>query len=132
MNRREVIICVMGVLLLSTLAIGLYTNHANRERINELESQLSVLRAQEKRSAVDRRVSKQMEQIAYGQQALSEERSQEAIHQSEIAKKMTILSEAERKKAIEAQGTAEKAAAEAMAAYQMEEQQRVLPSGRQP
>ena len=124
MNRQEVIICVMGVLLLSTMAIGLYTNHANRERINELESQLNVLRAQEKRSAVDRRVSKQMEQIAYGQQALSEERSQEAIHQSEIAKKMTILSEAERKKAIEAQGTAEKAAAEAMAAYQMEEQQR--------
>ena len=124
MNRQEVIICVMGVLLLSTMAIGLYTNHANRERINELESQLNVLRAQEKRSEVDRRVSKQMEQIAYGQQALSEERSQEAIHQSEIAKKMTILSEAERKKAIEAQGTAEKAAAEAMAAYQMEEQQR--------
>ena len=71
MNRQEVIICVMGVLLLSTMAIGLYTNHANRERINELESQLNVLRAQEKRSAVDRRVSKQMEQIAYGQQALS-------------------------------------------------------------
>ena len=124
MNRQEVIIGVMGVLLLLSVAIGLYTNLANRERINELESQLSVLRAQEQRSVVDRRVSKQMEQIAYGQQALSEERSQEAIHQSEIAQKMTILSEAERKKAIEAQGIAERAATEAMAAYQMEEQQR--------
>ena len=124
MNRQEVIIGVMGILLLSSVAIGLYTNLANRERINELESQLSVLRAQEQRSAVDRRVSKQMEEIAYGQQALSEERSQEAIHQSEIAQKMTILSEAERKKAIEAQGIAERAATEAMAAYQMEEQQR--------
>ena len=124
MNRKEVIIGVMGVLLLSSVAIGLYTNHANRVRINELESQLNVLRAQEQRSAVDRRVSQQMEEIAYGQQTLAEERSQEAIHQSEIAQRMTILSEAERKKAIEAQGIAERAATEAMAAYQMEEQQR--------
>ena len=120
MNREKVIIGVLGVLLLTSMAIGLYTNHVNRERINELESQLSVLRVQEQRSAVDRRVSKQMEEIAYGQQALSEERSKEAIHQSEIAQKMTILSEAERKKAIEAQGIAERAATEAMAAYQME------------
>ena len=124
MNRQEVIIGGMGALLLTSMAIGLYSNHANRKRINELESQLTVLRAQEQRSAVDRRVSKQMEEIAYGQQALSEERSQEAIHQSEIAHKMTILSEAERKKALVSQGIAERAAAEAMAAYQMAERQR--------
>ena len=124
MNRQEVIIGGMGAILLTSMAIGLYSNHANRKRINELESQLTVLRAQEQRSAVDRRVSKQMEEIAYGQQALSEERSQEAIHQSEIAHKMTILSEAERKKALVSQGIAERAAAEAMAAYQMAERQR--------
>ena len=65
-----------------------------------------------------------MEEIAYGQQALSEERSQEAIRQSEIAQRMTLLSEAERKKAIEAQGIAELSATEAMDAYQMAERQR--------
>lgn len=124
MNRQEVIIVVLGVLLLSSVAIGFYLHYDDRKHINELESQLSVLRAQEQRSAVNRRVSKQMEEIAYGQQTLSEERSREAIHQSEIAKKMTILSEAERQKAIEAQGIAERAANEAMAAYQLEERQR--------
>jgi len=124
MNRQKVIIAVLGVLLLSSVVIGLYSHYGDRERISELESQLSVLREQEQRSAVDRRVSKQMEEIAYGQQILSEERSQEAIRQSEIAKKMTLLSEAERQNAIKAQGIAEKSAAEAMTAYQMAERQR--------
>ena len=100
--------------------------HQNdHERISELELQLSTLREQEKQSAVDRRVSKQMEEIAYGQQALSEERSKEAIRQSEIAQEMTLRSETERKKAIEAQGIAEESAQEAMNAYQMAERQRM-------
>ena len=99
-------------------------HQSDGKRISELESQLNVLREQEQRSAVDRRVSKQMEEIAYGQQTLSEERSREAIHQSEIAKKMTILSEAERQKAIKAQGIAEQSATEALTAYQMAERQR--------
>ena len=124
MNKQKVIIGVLGGLLLSSVAIGLYLHFDDRERISELESQLSVLREQEQRSAVDRRVSKQMEEIAYGQQILSEERSQEAIRQSEIAKEMTLLSEAERQNAIEAQGIAERSAAEAMTAYQMAEHQR--------
>ena len=125
MNRQGVIIGVMGVLLLSSVAVGLYLHRDDQKRISELESQLSVLRKQEKQSAVDRRVSKQMEEIAYGQQTLSEERSQEAIRQSEIAQKMTLLSEAERQKAIESQGIAESAANEALEAYQMAERQRL-------
>ena len=124
MNKQTVIIGVLGGLLLSSVALGLFSYRSDQKRISELESQLSFLREQEQRSAVDRRVSKQMEEIAYGQQTLSEERSQEAIRQSEIAKKMTLLSEAERKKAIEAQGVAEKSAAEALTAYQMAERQR--------
>ena len=124
MKNEKVIIVVLGVLLLLSVVTGVYWHHGDRERIGELESLLSVLREQEQRSAVDRRVSKQMEEIAYGQQTLSEERSQEAIHQSEIAQRMTILSEAERQKAMKAQGIAEMAATEAMAAYQMAERQR--------
>ena len=115
----------MGVLLLSSVGVGLYMHQNAGERISELESQLGVLRKQEKQSIVDRRVSKQMEEIAYGQQTLSEERSQEAIRQSEIAQEMTLRSEAERKRAIEAQGIAEESAQEAMNAYQMAERQRV-------
>ena len=125
MNRSAIITGCLGVLLLSSVAAGLYIHYNDDERISELESQLSVLREQEKQSAVDRRVSKQMEEIAYGQQTLSEERSQEAIRQSEIAQEMTIRSETERKKALEAQGIAEESAQEAMNAYQMAERQRV-------
>ena len=124
MDKQKIIIGVLGFLLLSSMAIGFYSHHVDQKHIGELKSQLSILRQQEQRSAVDRRVSKQMEEIAYGQQALSEERSQEAIRQSEIAQKMTLLSEAERKKAIEAQGIAENSATEALTAYQMAEHQR--------
>ena len=124
MRNYQVIIGILGGLLLSSVVIGIYLHLGDQKSISELESQLSMLRQQEQRSEVDRRVSKQMEEIAYGQQALSEERSQEAIRQSEIAKRMTLLSEAERKKAIEAQAIAEKSAAEAMNAYQMADRQR--------
>lgn len=113
------------MLLLSSVAAALYMRQRHGERINELETQLNVLREQAKQSAIDRRVSKQMEEIAFGQQALSEERSQEAIRQSEIAQEMTLRSEEERKKALEAQGIAELSANEAMNAYQMVERQRM-------
>ena len=104
----------------------LYIRHIDGVRIGELESQIGELREQEKQSDVDRRVSKQMEEIAYGQQMLSEERSNEAIRQSEIAQEMTLRSEAERQKAIVAQGIAETSAQEAKNAYQIAEHQRVV------
>jgi hypothetical protein len=116
----------MGVLLLASVAAGVYTHHVDDQSIRELETQIGELREQEKQSAVDRRVSKQMEEIAYGQQILSEERSSEAIRQSEIAQEMTLRSEAERQKAIVAQGIAEKSAQEAKDAYQMAEHQRIV------
>ena len=115
----------MGVLLLLLVAVTLYMRHGNDERISELETEIDALRKHEKQSEVDRRVSQQMEEIAYGQQVLSEERSKEAIRQSEIAQEMTLRSESERKKAIEAQGIAEESAQEARNAYQMAEHQRV-------
>lgn len=124
MRRSNIITGLLGVLLLLAVAAALYTHRSDQRRISELESQISALRQQEQRSAVDRRVSKQMEEIAYGQQALSEERSQEAIRQSEIAQRMTLLSEAERKKALQAQSVAERSATEAMNAKRVAEQQR--------
>ena len=114
----------MGALLTGTVAAGLYMRHGDSERIKELESQLVTLRKQEEKSVVDRRVSRQMEEIAYGQQALSEERSREAIRQSEIAQEMTRRSETERHRAIEAQAAAEASAKEAVASYQLAERQR--------
>ena len=126
MKRHNIIIGCMGVLLLLSVAAGFYIRHIDGERIGELESQIDELRVREKQSDIDRRVSKQMEEIAYGQQMLSEERSNEAIRQSEIAQEMTRRSEAERQKAIVAQGIAETSAQEAKNAYQIAEHQRVV------
>ena len=116
----------MAALLTGSVAAGLYMWHGDSERIKELESQLGTLRKQEEQSAVDRRMSQQLEEIAYGQQALSEERSREAIRQSEIAQRMTLRSEAERQNALRAQAAAEASAEEAKASYQLAEHQRQL------
>ena len=126
MKRHNLIIGCLGVLLLLSVAAVFYIRHIDGERIGELESQIGELREQEKQSDIDRRVSRQMEEIAYGQQQLSEERSNEAIRQSEIAQEMTLRSEAERQKAIVAQGIAETSAQEAKNAYQIAEHQRVV------
>ena len=125
MNRGKVIIGCMGVLLMGTVAAGLLMQRDGQERIKALESELSVLRKQEEQSLVDRRVSQQLEKIAYGQEERAEERSREAIRQSEIAQEMTLRSEAERKRALQAQAAAEVSAEEARRSYQLAEHQRM-------
>ena len=126
LKRHKIIIWSMGLLLFLSVVTMLYIRHVDIERIDELTSQIDELRNHEKQSDIDRRVSKQMEEIAYGQQLLSEERRNEAIRQSEIAQEMTLRSETERQKAIVAQGIAETSAREAKKAYQIAERQRVI------
>ena len=114
----------MGILLVSSVAAGVYVHHSDGERIRKLESLIGQLQAREQQSAMDRKVSKQLEEIANGQQALSEERSREAIRQSEIAQAATQRSETERHNALRAQAAAEQSAQEAISSYQMAERQR--------
>ena len=108
--RDKIIIASLVALQAAVVTVGLYTRRSDAGRISELETQVDELQQKEKLSAIDRSISKQMEEIAYGQQALSEERSREAIRQSEIAQEMTLRSEAERKKALAAQSEAEQSA----------------------
>ncbi len=124
MNKSNVVISsVAGALLLAVGAL-LYQHHSDSGRISELERELVELKKKEKQSAVDRSVSHQMEEIAYGQQMLSEERSREAIRQSEIAQAATKRSEAERSRALQAQSQAEMSAQDALEAFQIAERQR--------
>ena len=124
--KKSVIIGCIGAVLLLGLAMVAYDMHrGDGERINELETEIRALREREKQSEIVRGVSEQMEEIAYGQQTLSEERSREAIRQSEIAQAATLRSEAERRIAIQAQAAAEISAGEAKASYQMAEQRRL-------
>ena len=110
--------------MLACVAWFIHTRDGDKDRIHELEAQVTALKQQGLSSELDRSVSEQMEIIAHGQQALSEERSQEAIRQSAIAQAATIRSEAERQNAMKAQAAAETSAAEALASYQMAERQR--------
>ena len=124
--KKNLIIGCLFVLLLSGIAVAAYNMHLHDgERISELEIELSAMREREKQSEIVRGISEQMEEIAYGQQALSEERSEEAIRQFERAQAATLRSEAERQKALHAQAAAEASAEEALASYQIAEEQRV-------
>ena len=123
MKKNIIIGCLVGLLLALGVAF-FHSRHGDNERINELEAQVVALQRQGENSELDRSVSEQMEFIAHGQQALSEERSQEAIRQSEIAQAATLRSEAERQNALKAQAVAETSAEEALASYQMAEQLR--------
>ena len=89
-GKKNIVIGCAGALLL--LAAGLLYNQLRdyKEHIGELERELAEMRKREKQAAVDRSVSHQMEEIARGQQILSEERSREAIRQSEIAQAATL------------------------------------------
>ena len=122
--KKNIIIGCLGGLLLALGLSAVYTRHQDKARIHELEAKVVVLQKQGETSELDRSVSEQMEDIAHGQQALSEERSREAIRQSEIAQAATLRSEAERRNALKAQAAAETSAAEALASYQMAERQR--------
>jgi len=123
-ERKDIVIGCMCILLVSSIGAGIYVHHSDGARIRELESMNGQLQAKERRSAMDRKVSMQLEEIANGQQALSEERSREAIRQSEIAQAATLRSEAERHNALRAQAAAEQSAQEAISSYQMAERQR--------
>lgn len=126
MSKKDVVIGCVTVLLAGTAAAGLLGWRAESKRVQQLEGQLKVLQQQEKRSTVDRSISKQMEAIAFQQQAVSEDRRDEAIQQSLLAQEMTRRSEMERQNALKAQQAAETSEQEARAAYLLAENQRQI------
>lgn len=125
-DSKNVIIGCLGALLLGTTTASLLLWRSANTRNQELEGQLKVLQEQEKRSAVDRSVSKQMEEIAFEMQAISEKRREEAQEQTLIAQEMTRRSEVERQNALRAQSIAEKSEKEARESYLVAENQRQI------
>lgn len=124
MDRKSIITGCLGALLLGTAATAVVLLNASNQHVKALESELKALKLHAKRSAVDRSISRQMEEIAYQQQAVSERRREEALQQTLIAQDMTRRSETERQNALKAQATAEASEREAREAYRLAEQQR--------
>lgn len=123
MNRVDIkvhiIWCAICLLLLA-LTTGLYYAHDRASaQTTKLYSQLTDLSNKEKRTSVIRRISKQMEDIAYQQKDISEKQREEAVMQTRIANEMRRQAEAERFKAQEAEK-------QAVLSYNLAKEQRSL------
>lgn len=132
MKRREIIEYGVGVLLAGTTAIGFLGWQSEHQKVEDLEKQVAAMRQQEMRSAIDRSVSAQMEEIANEQREISDEKREEALMQTRVANEMRLRSEQERQNALIAEQNAvasEKKAREASevaeAQRQMAEHQRI-------
>lgn len=126
MDRKDVIIGILSVLLVIA-SIWAWTGwESDFRRVEELQARLDTLQRQEKRSAVLRSVSSQMEQIAYQQKMISDEQRLEAIEQTEYANQMRERSEVERQNAIIAQNNALASERKAIEAFDLAESQRQM------
>ena len=125
MNRKAIITAGAGLLLAGLAATGFVGWHQERQKVEELQMQLADMEKQKVRSAIDRSVSAQMEQIAEEMRQISDEQREEAFQQTRVANEMRLQSEQERMKAVEAERNAlaaEKKAVEASAIAENERQ----------
>ncbi len=116
---------VAALMLAGTAATGFWLWHAERNRTLQLEAQVAELQKQEKRSAIDRNVSKQMEDIAYQQKVISDEQREEAVEQRSIAESQRQMAEHERQNALEAEHLAKEKEQEAKTMQGVAEEQRL-------
>ena len=126
MNKRVLATGLGALLLAITSVIGLWGWRSANKRIQELEAEQEILQGQEKRSAVLRSVSSQLEEIAHQQKEISDEQREEALQQTRVANEMRERSEMERQNAISAQHAALASERMALDAYEMAENQREI------
>ena len=112
---KTALIIILSSALLATVGITAYNLGKNQpnEKEEELKKQIDELKAKEADAAVVKRVSQQMENIAYQQKAVSDLQRDRAEKQSELAIKMRDQAEMESRLAREAENKAKEAANEA-------------------
>ena len=103
--------------------VGYNANPSNNE---ELKAQLKDLTEKEKRSAIERSISSQMQEIAYQQKDISDQQREEAVQQTRIANEMRQQAEVERRNAQEAERNALESERRAVDASHLAESQREL------
>lgn len=106
MNKKTIITGGIGVVLAGLATTGLVGWQTEHRRAMSLETQVAELQRQEKRSAVDRSVSAQMEEIAFEQKIISDEQRENALQQTRVANEMRERSEIERQNALIAERNA--------------------------
>lgn len=117
-----------GGMLLGFAGMGslayFYVEHIYITRIDYLENLVVDARQREERAVVVRRVSKQMEEIAYQQKEISDRQRKQAEWQAGENFRMKLRVEEEWKKAVAAQQ-------EALTAYRLADRQKALAEERQ-
>ena len=126
MNKKNIIAGGIGVVLAGLAATGLIGWQAEYQRAKALETQVAELQRQGKRSAIDRSVSAQMEEIAFEQKIISDEQRENALHQTRVANEMRERSEIERQNALAAEQSAVASEKKALEASALAESQRQI------
>ena len=112
-------LAIFGVLLF-------YQAYQASQRNADLEDQLKELTEKEKRSAILRSISTQMEEIANQQKAVSDQQREEAEQQTLIANEMRQQSEIEKRNAQDAERSALASERRALEASEQAESQRLV------
>lgn len=118
MKISKIIRYAIEGLLVCTSVSGIWGWLTTDMLVDEMKKKMSELERQEKRSAVLKSISNQMEEITYQQMKLSDEQRLEAIEQRERA-------EQERRNAVQAQQNALKSEQKAIDAYEQAQYQRI-------
>ena len=126
MNKKVIITGCVALLLGASTTVGFLGWRSEHEKVEDLQQQLASLQQQEMRSAVDRSVSAQMEEIANEQREISDEKREEALQQTRIANEMRLRSELERQNALEAEHNAVLSEKRAIEASNIADSQRVM------
>jgi len=84
-KASSIIKYTIGGLLVCTSVSGIWGWLTTDKLVDEMKQKMTELERQEKRSAVLKSISNQMEEITYQQMKLSDEQRLEAIEQRELA-----------------------------------------------
>ena len=126
--RKGLYIGILGLLavLVSIGGVALfYRDYQSQLEQNVLlEKKLKEAQEISKEAIVTRRVSAQLEEIAYQQKDISDQQRQEALRQKQIADEMRIHAENEQEKALDAQQAAIEAYSEMEAQKRLADQHR--------
>ncbi|MGM9758741.1 MAG: hypothetical protein ACI30I_01325 [Parabacteroides sp.] len=108
-GKNIVILALLLTLLVGSMATVAWLWHENlryQEKAVALNQQLEEATLAQKEAIITRRVSEQLEEIAYQQKEMSDEQRKEAVHQTQLAEQMRAKAEHERENAVASQQSA--------------------------
>ncbi len=126
MDKKNLVIAGLSVLLLSTATGGYFLLEKEREKNAALEKQFLGLQDREQRYAVEKSISDQLKDIASQQEQVANLQREKAEKQTILAEEKTKEANEERLKAVEARNAAELSEKEARQARDTADKQRLI------